>query len=131
MHPAYWILLKYCQTWRAASFVKGDYDRTSSVTPMLNDLGWETLHQRRQQAKVVMLYRIVHGLVAVPPTPFLIQAAVTERRGQEILVPRLTVNTHKYSFIPSTIRIWNRLLHQVVSVPSIEAFKLLLQTSTM
>ena len=27
--------------WHAAHFVKGDYDRTSSVTAMLNKLGWE------------------------------------------------------------------------------------------
>ena len=30
---------------RAARFVKGDYDRTSSVTAMLNQLGWEILQQ--------------------------------------------------------------------------------------
>ena len=28
---------------RAARFVKGDYGRTSSVTSMMNELGWETL----------------------------------------------------------------------------------------
>ena len=104
---------------RAARFVKGDYDRTSSVTAMLNGLGSETLQQRRQQAKVVMFYRIVHGLVAVQTTPFLIPAAMTGTRGHNMryLVPQSKVN----ALLPQ----------QVVSVPSIEAFKLLLQTSTM
>ena len=57
---------------RAARFVKGDYSRTSSLTAMLADLKWNTLQQRRIQSKTVMLYRVVHKLVSIPVTPFLI-----------------------------------------------------------
>ena len=57
---------------RAARFVKGDYERTSSVTSMLTDLHWNTLQERRMQVKSAMLNRIVHNLVATPATPFLI-----------------------------------------------------------
>ena len=118
---------------RAARFLKGDYDRTSSVTAMLNELGWETLQQRRQQAKVVMFYRIVHGLVAVPTTPFFDPSGNDryKRARMRYLVSQSKVNAYMYSVFPSTTRIWNQLPQQVVSAPSIEAFKLLLQTSTM
>ena len=43
---------------RAARFVTSDYSYTSSVTSMINDLGWESLHLRRQQANAVMIYRL-------------------------------------------------------------------------
>ena len=51
---------------RTTRFVKEDSDRTSSVTSMLNNLGWDTLQERRQMAKTTMFYRIVYGLVAFP-----------------------------------------------------------------
>ena len=38
---------------RAAGFVTGDYRTTSSVSDMITNLGWETLQQRRTQAKQV------------------------------------------------------------------------------
>ena len=118
---------------RAARFVKGDYDRTSSVTAMLDELGWDTLQERRQQAKATMFYRIVYGLVCIPSTPFLIPTLVSTTRGHNMkfLVPQSSVNAHKYSFFPSTTRIWNQLPQQAVSAPSLEVYKLLLQKSTM
>ena len=36
-----------------------DYRHRSSVTAMMEDLGWEQLQTRPQQAKTIMLYRIV------------------------------------------------------------------------
>ena len=115
---------------RAARFVKGDYDRTSSVTSMLNDLDRDTLKQRRQQAKTTMFYRVVHWLLAVP---FLIPASVSATRGHNMkyLIPQPSVNAHLYSVFPSTMRIWNQLPQQVVSAPSLEAYKLLLQKYTI
>ena len=35
---------------------------------MLQDLQWPTLMEKRAQARVTMMYRIVHGLVDVPTT---------------------------------------------------------------
>ena len=118
---------------RAARFIKGDYGRTSSVTSMLNDLDRDTLKQRRQQAKATMFYRVVHGLVAVPTTSFLIPASVSATRGHNMkyLIPQSSVNAHLYSVFPSTMRIWKQLLQQVVSAPSVEAYKLLLQNNTI
>ena len=41
---------------RAVNFVKKDYSRTSSVTAMRQDLGLDTLQQRRDQARLSMMY---------------------------------------------------------------------------
>ena len=50
----------------AARFVKGHYDRTSSLTAMLYEMGWDTLQKWRQQTKATMFYWMVYGLIYVP-----------------------------------------------------------------
>ena len=47
---------------RSARMVCSDYLRTSSVSSMLQQVQWSTLH------KVTMMYRIVYHLVDVPTT---------------------------------------------------------------
>ena len=42
--------------WHEGSFVKGHYDRTSSLTAMLYELSWDALQERRQQTKATMFY---------------------------------------------------------------------------
>ena len=51
---------------RAARFVYGDYRTTSSVTTMLKQLQWSSLQERRNQCKLLMMYRIVYNLVDIP-----------------------------------------------------------------
>ena len=102
--------------------VKGDYSITSSVTAMLADLQWNTLQQRRMQSKTVMLYRVVHQLVSILVTPFLIPARVSRGHNMKFAIPQSLVNAHLYSF-PSIIRIWNQLPQSAVSAPSLEAFR--------
>ena len=51
---------------RAARFVTNTYNQTSSVTAMLFRLGWPSLGQRREIAKTIMMYKILHNMVAVP-----------------------------------------------------------------
>ena len=48
---------------RTARFVTNDYNYTSSVTALMRAIEWESLQQRRQEAKAVMMYRIVNSLV--------------------------------------------------------------------
>ena len=116
---------------RAAWFVKGDYNRASSVTAMLADLEWNTLQQRRMQSKTVMLYRVVHQLVSIPVTPFLIPIRASRCHNMRYAIPRSTVNSHLYSFFPSAIRIWNKLPTSTVSAQGLETFRDQLPPSTM
>ena len=51
---------------RAARFVKRRYSRYSSVSDMLNVLGWTPLSQRRQKARLILFYKIINGLAQVP-----------------------------------------------------------------
>ena len=51
---------------RAACVVFSDHRLTSSVSPMLQQLQWPTLHECRAQAKIFMMYCIIYNLVATP-----------------------------------------------------------------
>ena len=64
---------------QAASFVKSDYRRRSSVTTMLESLNWVSVASRRAEAKFVMLYRITNNLVDV--TTSALTSAPTRTRG--------------------------------------------------
>ena len=48
---------------RAARFVKSWYSRYSSVYEVL---GWTPLSQRRQEARLILFYKIINGLAQVP-----------------------------------------------------------------
>ena len=72
---------------RAARWVTHDYSSYSSVTQMINTLGWMSLEQRRADARLIMFYKIVHGLVEIP-LPSYIHRQV-----------RMTRTTHPYHFI--------------------------------
>ena len=50
---------------RAACFACNNNRRKASVTSMLDELGWCSLKQRREDQKLVMLYKIVNNLVEV------------------------------------------------------------------
>jgi hypothetical protein len=53
---------------RAARYACNRYHNTSSVTDMLQTLTWPSLQQRRLKTKLIMFYKIVHHIVAVPTT---------------------------------------------------------------
>ena len=109
---------------RSARYVFNDYDRMSSPTAMIQNLKWLPLQQRRTQAKAVMIYRIVNGLVAIPANKHLVNAQ-NRTRGHEtrFLQPFTRVQAYKQSFFPSSIRIWNTLPSDVMGKPSLESFR--------
>jgi len=47
----------------AARCVLNDLSRYSSVSRILNQLGWLMLKQQRNEAKVTMIYKILNNLV--------------------------------------------------------------------
>ena len=95
---------------RAARFVKADFHSRHSVTKMLHQLDWQTLNERRAQAKVTMLYRIIHCLVAIPAAPYLTPSPNRIRRHtMQFLQHPCRINAYQYSFFPSAIPLWNNL----------------------
>lgn len=107
---------------RSARWVYSDFRNTTSVTPMLHELEWPPLQERRAQAKLIMLYRIVHQLVDIPAANL---TPVTTTRGhdQRYLIPFARTLAYQKSFFPDTIRLWNSLPQTAVSCPTIGGFK--------
>ena len=110
---------------RAARYVSNCYHRTSSVTTLLQTLGWRTLATRRQEARLILFYKIVHGLVNISPPDYLLPFTRSSRlhHMHAFQIPHSSSDYHLYSFFPRTIRTWNILPAVIVSQPSLDFFK--------
>ena len=51
---------------RAARFVYNDYGRTTSVTEMMKKLDRKPLSERRWEHLLILMYKIVNDLIAIP-----------------------------------------------------------------
>ena len=104
--------------------VSNDYGRHSSVTSMLTRLGWATLEQRRENQRLTMMYKVVHGLVVVPTT-HLTAADSRTRANHSYKFRTISCNStpYKYSFFPRTIPSWNLLPAETAEAMSVDAFK--------
>ena len=102
---------------RAARFVIGD-------CRIIESLSWQTLQHRRQQAKAIMVFRIVHAMVTIPASPQLqLLGAVTRGHQYRYRVPHSRTKTYKGSFFLSSIRLWNQLPEELTTAESLETFK--------
>ena len=116
---------------RAARFTTGDYSRTSSVTEMLDMLGWKCLEERRRDARLALMYKVVHGLVAVPHEGHIEWKTTATRSKNSLNVKQYSLDTDKFkfSFFPRTIKEWNSLTDEVVTAKSLPDFKHKLKAS--
>ena len=110
---------------RAARFVLGRYNNTSSVGDMLLELGWTSLQTRRQTLRLCMMYKIHKGLIAMDAQEFM---TPLQRRSRHVnsyayKIPHSKTDYHMYSFFPRTIREWNSLANETVIAPNLKAFK--------
>ena len=78
-------------------------DRSASPMVMLGHLGWSDLTERRRKARLVMTYKIKHGLVAIPGNRF---APCPHRR-----------NTSSAKLVSVTALIRGSLNSSVCSIP--------------
>ncbi|XP_071170901.1 uncharacterized protein [Mytilus edulis] len=110
---------------RAARYVMNKHQNHSSVSKMLNHLEWRSLEQRRKDARLTMLFKIVNEKVAVTKEDRLIPPKRLSRNmhNRSFQIPAASNDYRKFSFFPRTIKDWNSLPPGVVSAPSVEAFK--------
>ena len=96
---------------RAARWTTSNYDYRSSVTSMIENLGWRTLEQIRSDARLCMFYRIVYGLVAVPIPDYIQPKTWTSKNCHSMTFRQIHThrNFYKYSFFPLAIVQWNAL----------------------
>ena len=109
---------------RAASFVKSWYTGYCSVSEMLQVLGWTPISQRRQEARFILVYKIINGLAQVPFEGVLVEAYKGTIRKDSMKFKQIGHTTSQYgqSFFPKTISAWNGL--GFAEAPSLALFRL-------
>ena len=111
---------------KAARYVKHDYSRYSSVTTMLQDLGWTSLQDRRRNLRLALFYKVAHELIAVPAAELDLEKPVRDTRSNHIYKYReLSANTSelKNSTVHRTIPQWNKLPARAAEAESLASFK--------
>ena len=86
-----------------------NYDFTSSVTEMLQSLNWQTLHQRKINTSLILLYKISNNLVTVD------HHHLVPIKKLNFHVPFSRTLYHQNSLFPRTIRIG--IVSQVILRP--------------
>ena len=73
---------------------------------------------------VIMLYKIVHGIVAIPLPAYFEQLTRRSRHSHPYAFRQIhtTANYYKYSFFPLSIVYWNNLPTEVVMLPTLDQF---------
>ena len=111
---------------KAARFVTSNYTREpGTVTTILQNLGWQTLKNRRKMARLTLLYKFINQEAAVNIPPYLTKPTTRTRKYHYQRFSRLSISTdtYKYSFIPRTISDWNNLPPEVIISPSVDSFR--------
>ena len=88
--------------------------------PVQLRLGWRSLDERRTDARLCMLYKIIHGLVAVSSPPYFQQPTRMPHYNHPLALRQIhtLVKFYNYSFFPLTVVQWNRLPSDVVLLPT-------------
>ncbi|KAJ8045354.1 hypothetical protein HOLleu_08350 [Holothuria leucospilota] len=114
---------------RAARFTVRDYSRDSSITKILADLEWESLHVRRTRSRLITIYKETHGLIPSNIKSFL-QSPRSEmhphtRQTGYLKYNFITTNKdcYRYSLYPRTIPEWNLLDLDTCIAPDVNSFK--------
>ena len=113
---------------RAAIICTGAYKHTETQT-LLQEVGWPSLSSRREQHKQILFYKIKTGIYPrylqdLIPVPVPNRYPIRDIGHIPNIHTRL-VSTAK-SYIPSTIKLWNKLPATTVNAPTVSAFKKLL-----
>ena len=94
-----------------------------SVSDMLDVLGWTPLSQRRQEARLILYYKIINCLAQVPFEGVLVEAYNDTRRKHNMKFRQIGHTTSQYgqSFFRKTISAWNGLAF--AEAPSLAVFR--------
>ena len=99
--------------------------KESSVTQMTNSHGWRSLEQRRADARLIVFYKIVHGLVEIPlPTYIHRNIRMTRTTHSFYYIQILTTaSCYKYSIFHLAIVQWNNLPPSAVLSEVLTSFR--------
>ena len=83
---------------------------------------FETLEERRKKNKLLLFHKGQREQARLPLEGLI----KNPRKPSKFTLPQSRIDSHLYSFVPSTLRLWNNLRSPVKSVSSVDVFKSLL-----
>ncbi|KAL8570711.1 hypothetical protein ACOMHN_039146 [Nucella lapillus] len=111
---------------RAARFACNCYFERApgTVTDLLRKLQWDSLEIRRHHNRLGMLYRIENGLVDIPPSTLYrpSHSRTSGRNSTAIFQEHSKHPALHNSFVPRTVREWNKLSTETTTAPSVVIF---------
>ena len=108
---------------RFARYVTGNFDRTSSVTSLLNCLSWPTLEEKRRQYYLAVMYRIFHNQVDIHWQSFLAKSSsCTRGHCCRLFLPFCKNHAYASYFFPRTSKDLNNLSFDPDDAPSLDTF---------
>ena len=114
---------KWCRL--TARWTLKKYHNTSSVSNMLQGLGWRSLEQRRADTRLTLLNKIHHGHVPINASKYLRPMTCRSRHSDSNSYLPLSSSTssHRLSFYPRTITQWNSLPQSIFDTNDLNSFK--------
>ena len=111
---------------KAARFCMNNYRHESSVTQLIETLGWDSLQLRRKQARLSLMYKLSNNLIDINLENLLSRNHELRTRRSHVSqykVPMAKIDTFKLSSFRKTIAEWNTLPCDVVNSSSLNTFK--------
>ena len=117
---------KTCQIQRRSSrFCTNNYNWRDSVTAILDELEWDSLSLCREATRLTLFKQMLTGETAIPNSLFEPHPHRGGRSAhtQAVAILITTKDIYTFSFIPRTIKSWNKLPNSIVEITETEAFK--------
>ena len=99
-----------------------------SLSNLYKEICWETLQQRRHNHKLILFYKMVNNLAPTYLSSLLPQQVSTVsrynlRNSNDLQTIRTNISLYYNSFLPSTLREWNKLPTEIRQLPTLNSFK--------
>ena len=120
---------------RAARFILNKPWRRNhrdSITEMLQSLSWLPLEERRKNARLVLLFKVLNNMIHIPTDYLPVPAPSTITRShhnRKLMQLYARTSCYQNSFLPRTIRDWNHLEIQDLVNCDFDTFKRYLSTN--
>ena len=107
---------------KATRFCINNYCRESSVTELIETLGWDSLQLRHKQARLSLLYKLSNKLIDINLENLLSRNYELRTRRSHVFKYKVPMAKIEFSFFPRTFAEWNTLPSDVVNSSSLNIF---------
>ena len=111
----------------AARWVKSNYNWENSVSNMLSELHWLTLHNRRLISRLTLLYKGLHNLITLDIPSYITTTTTTShitrfQHSFHFNLPIARTNHYHNSYFLKTFRDWNSLPISAIEANTLNCF---------